>query len=101
VEEAPVGELFDRPRHPYTVGLMHSVPRLSEAAKAAPGRMRLNEIPGIVPSLLNLPAGCTFAPRCTFATDRCRAEYPPLEQKRPNHWVACWESDKLAGMKHG
>ena len=101
VEEAPVGDLFDRPLHPYTVGLMNSVPRLSEAAKADPGQMRLTEIPGIVPSLLNLPAGCTFAPRCTYATDRCRTEYPPLEQKRPGHWVACWESDKLAGIRNG
>jgi oligopeptide/dipeptide ABC transporter ATP-binding protein len=100
VEEAPVGPLFDRPLHPYTVGLMNSVPRLSDAAKADPGRTRLNEIPGIVPSLQNLPNGCTFAPRCSYATDRCRAEYPPLEQKRPGHWVACWESDKLAGKRH-
>ncbi len=101
VEEAAVGELFDRPLHPYTEGLMNSVPRLSEAAKADPGRLRLAEIPGIVPLLQNLPQGCVFAPRCTYATDHCRAEYPPLEQKRPGHWVACWESDILAGKRHG
>jgi oligopeptide/dipeptide ABC transporter ATP-binding protein len=101
VEEAAVGELFDKPCHPYTVGLMHSVPRLAEAATGDPAKLRLTEIPGIVPSLLNLPAGCTFAPRCTYATDRCRAEFPPLEQKRPGHWAACWESDKLAGARNG
>jgi oligopeptide/dipeptide ABC transporter ATP-binding protein len=101
VEEAAVGELFDKPMHPYTVGLMNSVPRLAEAAQTEPGRIRLTEIPGIVPSLLNLPQGCTFAPRCTYATDQCRAAYPPLEQKRPGHWVSCWETDKLAGKRHG
>ena len=101
VEEAAVDELFNDPLHPYTEGLMNSVPRLSEAAKADPSRLRLAEIPGIVPSLQNLPQGCVFAPRCTYATDHCRAEYPPLEQKRPGHWVACWESDILAGKQHG
>ncbi|HEX7926382.1 MAG TPA: ABC transporter ATP-binding protein [bacterium] len=94
VEEASVEELFAAPMHPYTLGLMHSVPRLTDALN--PAKARLQEIPGIVPPLHNLPQGCVFAPRCTFATDRCRQEYPPLEQKRPGHWVACWESDKLA-----
>ncbi len=101
VEEALVGDLFAQPLHPYTVGLMNSVPRLSEAAKNDPAQARLTEIPGIVPSLLNLPQGCTFAPRCTYATDQCRTEYPPLEEKKKGHWVACWESDKLAGKRHG
>jgi peptide/nickel transport system ATP-binding protein len=99
VEEAAVADLFDRPLHPYTVGLMNSVPRLTDVGRNA--ATRLTEIPGIVPSLLNLPAGCTFAPRCTYATDRCRTEYPPLEEKRPGHWAACWESDKLDGGRHG
>ena len=101
VEEARVGELFGMPLHPYTEGLMNSVPRLAEAAQADPSRLRLAEIPGIVPSLQNLPQGCVFAPRCTYATDRCRAEFPPLEEKRSGHWVACWESDILAGKRHG
>jgi peptide/nickel transport system ATP-binding protein len=98
VEEAAVGELFAQPLHPYTHGLMASIPRL--------GLMRgeiertsghLQEIPGMVPALTNLPPGCTFAPRCTFADDRCRKEYPPYEEQRPGHWAACWRSRELYG----
>jgi len=101
VEEAPVGALFDRPRHPYTLGLMNSVPRLPDAAREDAAQLRLTEIPGMVPSLQDLPPGCTFAPRCAFATDHCRAEYPPLEEQLPGHWVACWESRKIAGARNG
>jgi peptide/nickel transport system ATP-binding protein len=61
---------------------------------AAPARLK--EIPGMVPSLIDLPQGCAFAPRCGFADARCRAEYPPFEQKAPAHWAACWHSDELA-----
>ena len=53
---------------------------------------RLTEIPGMVPSLTNLPAGCAFAPRCSLAIDRCRAEYPPLQEFGGNHWAACWRA---------
>ena len=95
VEEAPVGELFANPRHPYTRALLRSVPRLESGAVGA-GRARLAEIPGIVPSLREEIAGCIFAPRCTFATDTCRSSYPPLEDKGHGHTVACWEADKLA-----
>ncbi len=94
VEEAPVDQLYAMPLHPYTLGLMRSVPRLTDALN--PAKPRLQEIPGIVPALHNLPAGCTFAPRCPLATDTCRQEYPPLLEKQPGHWAACWESDKLA-----
>jgi len=98
VEEAGVIELFENPQHPYTRGLMNSVPRLMEAgAEGAPGR--LSEIPGIVPPLTNLPEGCVFAERCGFATDRCRAAYPPLEAKAPGHLAACWESANLPEWK--
>jgi peptide/nickel transport system ATP-binding protein len=93
VEEAPVEALFEEPLHPYTVGLMGSVPRLSLAG--ADTRPRLQEIPGSVPSLVDLPEGCTFAPRCAFATDICRAEFPPCEEKRPGHVAACWHSDRV------
>jgi peptide/nickel transport system ATP-binding protein len=93
VEEAPVGELFARPRHPYTRGLLHSIPRLGESAVGE--RKRLEEIRGMVPSMKEDIAGCVFAPRCAFATERCRASYPPLEQKADGHWVACWEADRL------
>jgi peptide/nickel transport system ATP-binding protein len=96
VEEAPVGQLFARPRHPYTLGLLKSIPRLDHALIAAP--QRLAEIPGMVPSLRDEPVGCTFAPRCTYATDRCRVEYPPLEHKAEAHFAACWHSDRLAPL---
>ena len=94
VEEAPVDDLFATPRHPYTLGLLASIPRLDTAVGQLRD-VRLNEILGMVPSLWDLPAGCAFAPRCPFATDRCRQAYPPLEEKRPGHWAACWESDQL------
>jgi peptide/nickel transport system ATP-binding protein len=101
VEEADVGELFADPLHPYTRGLMSSIPRLALMAGGdAQAPQRLQEIPGMVPALSNLPAGCTFAPRCTFASDICRREYPPYEEKRPDHWAACWHSDQLARGTH-
>ncbi len=96
VEEAPVGALFATPRHPYTQALLGSVPRLGSSL-AGNGTDRLAEIPGVVPSLKEAIAGCIFAPRCAHATPRCRETYPPLEEKTPGHWVACWESDRLLG----
>ena len=95
VEEADVNDLFERPAHPYTRGLLGSIPHLDEVAKAGAPRVRLNEIKGMVPSLVHLPQGCSFAPRCSHATDRCRAESPPLEQHWPGHWVACWHAARL------
>jgi peptide/nickel transport system ATP-binding protein len=91
-EEAPVEELFARPLHPYTRGLLHSVPRLGNVES----RQQLAEIPGMVPSLKEVIPGCLFAPRCAWATDRCRSENPPLEIKAANHFVACWEADRVA-----
>jgi oligopeptide/dipeptide ABC transporter ATP-binding protein len=96
VEEATVDDLFERPAHPYTRGLLGSIPNLDLAARAEPGRTRLNEIKGMVPSLFNLPKGCSFAPRCALATDKCREAYPRLEQHRPDHWVACWHAGAVA-----
>jgi peptide/nickel transport system ATP-binding protein len=92
VEEAPVGELFARPRHPYTRGLMNSMPRLGAGHGA---RRRLQEIPGMVPSLREPLAGCAFAARCAHAVESCRAGVPALESKAPGHAVACWEADRL------
>jgi len=94
VEEAEVGELFARPLHPYTVGLMASIPRLDlmRGEEKRP-EDRLAEIPGIVPPLFALPKGCAFAPRCPKADDLCRRERPTYDQKRPAHWAACWHSD--------
>jgi len=93
IEEAPVAALFARPRHPYTRGLLASIPRLGEAGLAP--RKRLAEIAGVVPSLREEIPGCVFAPRCPHATDRCRNEYPPLERKNEDHLVACWEADRI------
>jgi len=92
VEEAPVGELFAHPRHPYTRGLMSSMPRLGSSHGA---RQRLQEIPGMVPSLREPLAGCAFAARCGHALDGCRARVPDFVAKAPGHAVACWEADRL------
>jgi peptide/nickel transport system ATP-binding protein len=101
VEEAPVGELFARPLHPYTHGLMASIPRLDLLRGEGDVRKRrLEEIPGIVPALTNLPPGCPFAPRCPHAIDICRREFPPYEEKRPGHWAACWRSKEIYGTAH-
>jgi len=94
VEEAPVGELFALPLHPYTRGLMAAIPRLSRAFDER--RRRLAEIPGMVPSLRDMPQGCSFAPRCPLASDRCRTEYPAIEAARPSHLVACWNWREVA-----
>jgi len=97
VEEAAVDDLFEHPGHPYTQGLLGSIPHVDVAARSGARRARLTEIRGMVPSLFNLPQGCSFAPRCGFATDECRAAYPPLLQHRPGHWIACWHADNLLG----
>ena len=97
VEEASVEEIFEAPQHPYTQGLLAAVPHLAALSGVEGKSGRLREIPGIVPALVNLPKGCTFAPRCPYATDVCRNEYPPYETKRPGHMAACWHSDKIDG----
>jgi peptide/nickel transport system ATP-binding protein len=98
VEEAPVEDLFAHPQHPYTRGLMASIPRLAVMRGGGDGPPeRLQEIPGMVPPLSDLPPGCVFAPRCAFAEDHCRAVFPDYEQKRPGHWAACWRSREIFG----
>jgi len=100
VEEAEVEDLFGAPLHPYTHGLMASIPQLAVMAgdeTAVNGDARLKEIPGMVPALTNLPPGCAFAPRCAYADDRCSAVAPDYEQKRAGHWAACWHSERLYG----
>jgi len=92
VETAEVTDLFDRPLHPYTRGLMASIPRLGAAAR----QRRLAEIPGIVPDLRKPLAGCAFAPRCGLADDRCRAEAPPLADHGGGHRAACWKPGEAA-----
>ena len=101
VEEAPVEELFARPQHPYTHGLMASIPRLPLMRGATANESeRLQEIPGMVPALSNLTPGCVFAPRCAHAEERCRIRYPDYEEKRAGHWAACWRSRELYGDGH-
>ena len=95
VEEAPVAAIFARPLHPYTKGLLASVPKLGSSLAGGP-RARLSEIAGVVPSLREPIPGCAFAPRCGFATDRCRAQSPVLEDKGGGHLVACFEADRIA-----
>jgi peptide/nickel transport system ATP-binding protein len=94
-EEATVGALFRRPLHPYTSGLLHSMPRLGAAPTAARAP-RLAEIPGTVPSLKEAIPGCPFAPRCGFATDVCRREVPGFEEKEPGHFAACFHAERVA-----
>ena len=95
VEPATVEALFDEPLHPYTRGLMRAIPRLDVEADAAGTRPRLQEIPGLVPILTQPIIGCAFAPRCGFATDRCRSERPPLIDAGGGHLVACWEVERV------
>jgi peptide/nickel transport system ATP-binding protein len=94
VEEAGVQALFAHPRHPYTRGLLGSMPRLrgagSSAADADLAPPRLVEIPGVVPSLKEAMAGCLFAPRCPSASEVCRREVPPMQPHGPGHQAACW-----------
>ena len=90
VESGDAGEIYARPKHAYTLGLLESVPRLD----ARTGR--LIPIEGTPPDLTNLPDGCSFAPRCRFATDQCVEERPELQEFAPGHLVACWHSDAVA-----
>jgi oligopeptide transport system ATP-binding protein len=84
VESAATDDVFARPKHPYTLGLLKSIPRLDE-----PRRDRLMAIEGSPPDLLALPPGCPFAPRCAYRVERSLAERPELREVHPNHWVAC------------
>jgi peptide/nickel transport system ATP-binding protein len=86
IEEASVEQLFSQPRHPYTHGLIRSIPRID---KAAVRKTRLEAIAGVVPSLLHPPPGCRFAPRCRFAMAVCTQAEPPLREVAPGHKVAC------------
>ena len=86
IEEASVKQLFGNPRHPYTQGLIRSIPRIDTSATR---KTRLEAIGGVVPSLLNPPPGCRFAARCKFAMDVCRQAIPPLREIEPGHKVAC------------
>ena len=91
IETAPTEELYSNPCHPYTIGLLASVPRLDISKKKS-----LRVIKGLPPNLAHLPSGCAFHPRCDWAMPKCSKEYPPLEKVGENHYRACWaELSKL------
>jgi oligopeptide transport system ATP-binding protein len=85
VEEAPVKELYANPRHPYTLGLIGSLPRLDEIRAD-----KLTSIEGLPPDLIDLPPGCPFQPRCVYSVEKCREVRPELEPAGPRHSIACW-----------
>jgi oligopeptide transport system ATP-binding protein len=86
IETAPTEELYANPLHPYTMGLLASVPRLDSERKKS-----LRVIKGLPPNLARLPTGCAFHPRCDYVMQKCRDEYPPLEKVGENHYRACFE----------
>ena len=85
VETGPTDVIYATPQHPYTLGLLHSVPRLD-----MPRKRELHVIPGMPPNLARLPTGCAFHPRCNYVTERCRYETPELEEVGENHHRACF-----------
>jgi oligopeptide/dipeptide ABC transporter ATP-binding protein len=90
IESASAKEIYRNPRHPYTLGLLRSVPRLDQPRKA-----KLDPIEGQPPDLWNLPGGCSFRPRCNFSIERCAQEIPPLQDVGNDHQSACWVADSL------
>ena len=90
IEQGTARDIYGNPRHPYTVGLLKSLPRLDR-----PRLSKLVPIEGQPPDLINLPRGCAFRPRCPWAVGRCEEETPPLMPAGQDHWSACWQSDLL------
>ena len=93
IESARSLALYHEPRHPYTLGLLKSVPRLDQVRKE-----KLDPIEGMPPDLIHLPAGCPFRPRCRFAVQRCQEENPPLVPVGDQHASACWEWERTVGV---
>jgi peptide/nickel transport system ATP-binding protein len=94
VEEAKVLDIFARPQHPYTRGLLGAVPKLGSSLQEQGGRTKLVEITGQVPSLRQRIAGCAFAGRCPMVTDLCREVAPAVEEKTPGHFTACHYAER-------
>ena len=90
IERGKARDIYANPRHPYTVGLLKSVPRLDQ-----PRRAKLEPIEGQPPDLINVPEGCAFRSRCNWAIDRCASEIPPLMPTGDGHWSACWQAELL------
>lgn len=98
VEKADVYTIFEKPAHPYTLGLINSIPQIDEHSV---GKVMLRTIPGIVPNLLALPYGCLFRDRCNYAFDLCTKEEPPLLELEPGHYAACFlHRQKYRRIKH-
>jgi oligopeptide/dipeptide ABC transporter ATP-binding protein len=95
IEGGDSRDIYHDPRHPYTLGMLAAVPRLDEPTGA-----RLRPIEGLPPDLIDMPAGCSFAPRCRFAIDRCTEESPPLMPVADGHLSACWRREELPAIKH-
>ncbi|MEE2884291.1 MAG: ABC transporter ATP-binding protein [Chloroflexota bacterium] len=94
IETGSSEEIFHNPRHPYTLGLLNSVPRLDQAMKVS-----LDPIQGLPPDLVDLPPGCSFAPRCPYVIDKCTQETPPLIDHSDVHTTACWRHEELNTLK--
>ena len=94
IETATAKTLYANPKHPYTVGLLTSVPRLDQERKS-----KLIPIEGVPPDLINMPPGCPFYPRCTYRVDKCAQEMPPLIDIEAGHRVACWEWQKVGAAE--
>jgi oligopeptide/dipeptide ABC transporter ATP-binding protein len=90
IETASARELYANPKHPYTVGLLRSVPRLDEVRKE-----KLDPIEGSPPDLVHRPKGCAFYPRCRWHVDKCLEEAPPLMLVGERHFSACWEAERV------
>jgi oligopeptide transport system ATP-binding protein len=90
VEQAPVYDLYKRHLHPYTLGLLESIPKIDDRHQE-----RLASIKGLPPDLLQEPTSCPFAPRCPFRVEQCWQENPPLTPAGPNHLVACWQWEEI------
>ncbi len=90
IEQGSADKVYSHPRHPYSLGLLRSVPRLDQ-----PRKTKLDPIDGQPPDLANLPPGCSFQPRCKFAVDKCAHEVPPLAQVEAEHLSACWVAETL------
>ena len=94
IEMGTAAEIYSNPRHPYTLGLLKSVPRLDEAVRTS-----LDPIEGLPPDLVDLPVGCSFQPRCPYAFDRCTQETPYLMEHSEAHTTACWRHEELTELK--
>ena len=90
VEEASVYDLFQKPSHPYTIGLLGSLPSINEQKE------ELHAIPGMVPNPLHMPGGCAFHPRCPYADEQCKQAKPILEACNEDHYVRCWHAKEVS-----